>query len=307
MSEYGGEGAQCPICSYPVTSWVHVLRCFKDDEEIIEVKPPAWAMQDANPEPQVAESKFFPLVSAAHEFKTPLVVMLGYADLLRSGSLGPVTDKQQEVLGEIYESAQRLQRVVQDLLLLWDLTASKVQNRNKSSEAAAVNENMEELFNFWVSIAKQKEVRYEFRPAAGSPKVLVEPLRLQHIVSNVIENALHYTPRGGKVVLSAAQCFWDRRKKDSGVLFSMDRKLNRKVRNAVCIAVTDTGPGIAAEHHTEIFLDFVQLQGASSRGIGLGLAIARRLAEAHQGVIWVESEPGKGSRFFLLLSQTNNE
>lgn len=297
---------QCPICSYPVTSYLHALRCSKD-EDIIEVKPPAWATQEANLGPQMVESKLFPLVSAAHEFKTPLVVMLGYADLMRSGDLGPVNDKQREVLGEIYESAGRLQRVVQDLLLLWDLTASKVQNRDKKcSEAASINENMEELFNFWVSIAKQKEVRYEFFPAAGNPKVLVEPLRLQHIVSNVIENALYYTPRGGLVVLSVAQCFWDRRKKDSGMLLSMDRKVNRKIRNAVCIAVTDTGPGIAAEHHADIFLDFVQLQGASSRGIGLGLAIARRLAEAHQGVIWVESELGKGSRFFLLLSQATD-
>jgi signal transduction histidine kinase len=287
---------------------VHALRCSKDDEDIIEVKPPAWATEEPNPQPQMVESKFFPLVSAAHEFKTPLVVMLGYADLLRSGNLGPVNDKQQEVLGEIYESAERLQRVVQDLLLLWDLTASKAQNRDKRwSEAASVNENMEELFNFWISIAKQKEVRYEFCPAAGNPKVRVEPLRLQHIVSNVIENALHYTPRGGRVVLSVTQCFWDRRKKNSGTLFGMDRKANRKIRNAICIAVTDTGPGIASEHHADIFLDFVQLQGASSRGIGLGLAIARRLAEAHQGVIWVESELGKGSRFFLLLSQATNQ
>lgn len=215
-----------------------------------------------------------------------------------------MTDKQREVLGEMYESAERLQRVVQDLLLLWDLTASKDQNPDrKCPEAASVNENMLELFNFWVLLAKQKEVRYEFRRAAGNPKVRVGPLRLQHIVSNVIENALHYTPSGGQVILSVTQCFWDRRKRDSGVLFGMDRKMNRKVKNAVCIAVTDTGPGIATEHHADIFLDFVQLKGASSRGIGLGLAIARRLAEAHRGVIWVESERGKGSRFFLLLSQ----
>jgi signal transduction histidine kinase len=83
----------------------------------------------------------------------------------------------------------------------------------------------------------------------------------------------------------------------------VERKENRKIRNAVCLAVSDTGPGIAPEHHQDIFREFVQLPGASSRGTGLGLAIARRLVEAHRGVIWVESELGKGSEFSVLLSQ----
>ena len=67
--------------------------------------------------------------------------------------------------------------------------------------------------------------------------------------------------------------------------------------------VADHGSGIPAEHHDEIFGDFVQLPGGSARGTGLGLAIARRLVEAHGGVIWVESEPGKGSKFSVLLPQ----
>jgi len=90
-------------------------------------------------------------------------------------------------------------------------------------------------------------------------------------------------------------------------LFSMERKESHKVKNAIRIDVSDTGPGIPAEHHDEIFGDFVQLPGGSARGTGLGLAIARRLVEAHGGVIWVESEPGNGSKFSLLLSQANQE
>jgi len=262
--------------------------------------------RDAEAKPEAAESDFFPLVSAAHEFKTPLVVMLGYADLLRSGGLGPVNEKQLEVLSEIHESAERLQGVIQDLLLLWELRASKDKNANKASlEAVAVNESMLELFNFWIPVAKQKAIQYRFRAAHGAPRVSVEPLKLQHIVSNLIENALHYTPRGGHVAVTVSQCFWDRRTTQTEWLFNLERKVNRKVRNAVCIAVSDTGPGIAPERHDDIFLDFVQLPGASSHGIGLGLAIARRLAEAHRGLIWVESEPGKGSTFFVLLSQTS--
>jgi two-component system phosphate regulon sensor histidine kinase PhoR len=126
---------------------------------------------------------------------------------------------------------------------------------------------------------------------------------LQHIVSNLIENALHYTPAGGEVVVSVTECFWDRRRQQTESLFGLERKVNRKIKNAVCLAVSDTGPGIAPEHYQEIFREFVQLPGASSRGTGLGLAIARRLVEAHRGLIWVESELKKGSKFLVLLSQ----
>jgi signal transduction histidine kinase len=245
------------------------------------------------------------LVSAAHEFKTPLVVMLGYAELLRSGSVGSLNEKQRGMLAEIQENAERLQRLIHDLLLLCELRATKGPRAAKENPGAAdVNENMRELFEYWAPVARQRSLEYQFCPAEGGPRVHVEPLKLQHIVSNLIENALNYTPRNGRVVVSVAECFWDRRKTKTGSLFSMERKINRKIKNAVCISVSDSGPGIAPEHHHDIFADFVQLPGASARGTGLGLAIARRLVEAHRGVIWVESELGKGSKFLLLLSKS---
>src|SRR5262249_7263918 len=204
--------------------------------------------------------------------------MLGYAKLLRSGSVGNLTEKQDEILGEIQESAERLQRVIQDLLLLCELRAAKGRGAAREHVGSAdVNGNMKELFQYWAPVARQRQIGYEFCPAQGNPKVRVEPLKLQHIVSNLIENALNYTPRGGQVVVSVTECFWDRRKASSGSLFTMERRVNRKIKNAVCIVVSDTGPGIAPEHHQDIFADFVQLPGAPARGTGLGLAIARRL------------------------------
>ena len=253
---------------------------------------------------EAVESEFFPLVSAAHEFKTPLVIMLGYVDLLLSGDLGRLSDKQRNVVTEIQESTQRLQRVVQNLLLLSELKGDEDKRAEAAREEATdVNESMKEIFTFWVPAAKLKSIVYEFHPAPGAPRVRIEPLKLQHIVSNLIENALHYTPNGGRVALRVTECFWDRRRQKTESLFGLERKENRKIRNAVCLDVSDTGPGIAPEHHQDIFKEFVQLPGASSRGTGLGLAIARRLVEAHRGVIWVESELGKGSEFSVLLSQ----
>src|SRR5215472_6166446 len=122
-------------------------------------------------------------------------------------------------------------------------------------------------------------------------------------MSNLIENALHHTPRGGRVVVSVVECFWDTRKERSGWLFGQERKESHNIRNAVCLTVTDTGPGISPKHHEDIFHEFIQLPGASSRGTGLGLAIARQLVEAHRGEIWVESNLEKGSKFLVLLPQ----
>jgi signal transduction histidine kinase len=148
-----------------------------------------------------------------------------------------------------------------------------------------------------------KAIALRLIAAEGEPRVAMEPLRLQHVVANLIENALKYTPRGGAVEVRISNCFWDRRKATTNSLFRARRKGDYKVENAVCISVSDTGPGIAVQYHEDIFGDFVQLEKNPSRGAGLGLAIARRLVEAYRGAIWVESEPGKGSQFKVLLSR----
>jgi len=274
------------------------------EEEVLEVSPAEWSRQADGLARDAVESEFFPLVSAAHEFKTPLVIMLGYMELLLSGDLGGLSDKQRDVLTEIQESTRRLQRVIQNLLLLNELKGDKNKHAEPAREEATdVNESMKEIFNFWVPAAKLKSIVYQFYPAPGAPRVRIEPLKLQHIVSNLIENALHYTPTGGQVTVRVTECFWDRRRQKTESLFGLERKTNRKIKNAVCLDVSDTGPGIAPEHHQDIFGEFVQLPGACSRGTGLGLAIARRLVETHRGVIWVESELEKGSKFSVLLSQ----
>lgn len=298
-------GVQCPLCLSPLESSRHSSRCGKNElAVVVEARPPETAMPESKALSKAVEAEFFPLVSAAHEFKTPLVVMMGYTDLLRNSHLGPINDRQRQVLGEIQESAERLQKLIQNLLLLSELRAGKGAGHvQPECEPADVNEDLSEIFNFWASAARQKSIGYNFIPAERDPRVGVDSLKLQHIVSNLIENALKYTPSGGRVVLSATPCFWERRKAQSEFLFNMERKESKKVENAVRIDVTDTGPGVPLDRQRDIFQDFVQLPGTSSRGTGLGLAIARRMVEAHGGVIWVESELGKGSTFSLLLSQ----
>jgi signal transduction histidine kinase len=297
--EQVNTNTECPACHCLIGSTLHSPHCSAD--EIVEVIPPERRKRQLRCGHEEVDPSAFPLVSAAHEFKTPLVVMLGYADLLLNGHLGTVNQRQKQVLGEIQEGAQRLQKLIQDLLLLQELKAGPGVAQNQ--ESTSVDESVSEIFNYWSSTATQKRVRYQFNPSEGNERVRMEPLKLQHVVSSLIENALKHTPAQGLVAVSVTPCFWERRKAQSEFLFNMERKETRKIENAVRIDVSDTGRGIAPEHHDDIFGDFVQLPGGSARGTGLGLAIARRLVEAHGGVIWVESEVGRGSKFSLLLSQ----
>ena len=297
--EHVNTVVECPECHSPIASALHSSHC--SDAEIVEVIPPERRKRQLRCGHEEVEPSAFPLVSAAHEFKTPLVVMLGYTDLLLNGHLGGVNQRQKQVLGEIQEGAQRLQKLIQDLLLLQELKADRIVVQNQ--ESTSVDESVSEIFNYWAPTATQKRIRYQFNPSEGNERVRIEPLKLQHIISNLIENALKHTPAQGLITVSVTPCFWERRKAQSEFLFNMERTESRKIENAVRIDVSDTGRGIAPENHDEIFGDFVQLPGGSARGTGLGLAIARRLVEAHGGVIWVESEIGRGSRFSLLLSQ----
>jgi signal transduction histidine kinase len=308
---FQSERADCPVCHFPFDSSRHEVTCKAEPVEVIvEVTPPerdggrASGPGKRGTDQGKVEDGLFPIVSAAHEFKTPLVVMLGYTDLLRSGHLGPINTRQNEVLGEMQEGAQRLQKLIQDLLLLSDLRSPRAAEPDRDAEPADVNEHLQEIFSYWLAMAKQKSISYELQLAATRPRVKVDPLKLQHIVSNLIENALKFTPQRGHVAVTVTPCFWERRKAQSHFLFNMERKRNVKINNAVRIDVSDTGPGIPPEHHHDIFADFVQLPGASSRGTGLGLAIARRMVESHGGAIWVESTPGQGSKFSVLLTQS---
>jgi signal transduction histidine kinase len=119
------------------------------------------------------------------------------------------------------------------------------------------------------------------------------------VAANLLDNSLKHTPAGGRVTLKAEPHFWDRR-----VAAAAPAEERRRLRlprpNSVEVCVADSGPGIPAEYHQDIFEDFVRVDRNTS-GMGLGLAIAKRLIQAHRGKIWVESEPKSGSKFTFLL------
>lgn len=245
-------------------------------------------------------SRLMALATAAHDMKTPLATMAGYAELLHSGKLGALDEKQRDVLREIEANCSRLQRIVDDCLGYSMLDAGGVRLRVEEADLGAC---LTELYGFWLASFQKKGVALYLLPPAALPLFRFDYHKVQQAISNLLENALKFTPAGGTVWLSWEPDFWERRNRWERAIQGDRRQLNSAVSNAVRVCVCDTGPGIDPEFHQEIFEEFVRMpQGERPVvGIGLGLAIARRFVLSHGGKIWVESELNAGSKFCLLL------
>ena len=239
------------------------------------------------------------LAVAAHELKTPLAIMGGYLDLLLAEKLGPLTAKQIEVLGEIQENGLRLSNFVQNLLAYASLTVERCQMQY---ETADINDCIREVAELWSQRFHDKAVAFYFFPSDKLARFRFDWFKVQHIASNLLDNALKYTPSCGTVWLHIEPYFWERRGGKSKPGF--DRRRSAKTAPNCCrISVSDTGPGIAPEFQQEIFEEYFRLAypGSRAEGYGLGLAIARKLVQAAGGKIWVESDPPNGSKFSFLL------
>jgi signal transduction histidine kinase len=245
---------------------------------------------------EVNRQKTVFLASAAHELKTPLAVIKGYYDLLLAGSLGRLTDKQRDILEESKESCERLVRLVSMFLNYSALESGKLVLQLREND---LRDCLDELSERWAEAFQRKGVRLEASIDPSIPTFRFDYQKVQQVAANLLDNALKHTPSGGTVVLRAAPHFWERRVATMAPL--EERRRFRLPRpNSVEVSVKDSGTGIPAEHHQEIFEDFVRVDRNTS-GMGLGLAIAKRLIQAHRGKIWVESDPGGGSRFTFLL------
>ena len=245
---------------------------------------------------EVNRQKTVFLASAAHELKTPLAVIKGYYDLLLSGSLGKLNEKQCDILQESKDSCERLVRLVSMFLNYSTLESGKLVLHLRDND---LRDCLTELATRWHEAFQRNHVRLESTLDENLPIFKFDYQKVQQTVANLLDNALKHTPAGGCVTLRAELHFWERRVAKE--LLATDRRRQRNQQpNCVRVAVTDTGAGIAAEHHQEIFEDFVRVDRTSS-GMGLGLAIAKRLVQAHRGKIWVDSELRRGCTFTFLL------
>lgn len=216
----------------------------------------------------------------SHELRTPLTHIKGYLELLSSESLGPLTDEQRHALQVSQKSAARLEGLIEDLILF-----SLTSRGELSLQMESIDIRM--LGNHAVKSAQAKAeargVTVHLVADENIPRVHGDVQKISWVINQLLDNAIKFTPQGGRVVLSIKQ----------------------ESPKLVMISVVDTGIGIPAERIPEIFEPFHQLDDSSTRrygGAGLGLALVRQIVEAHGSVLEVRSIVGKGSTFeFPLL------
>lgn len=240
------------------------------------------------------------LGTAAHQLKTPLAIISGYIELMLTKKPGAINERQQQILQESQINCTRLRQYIEDFLSYSALETGKLALKYNEND---LNACLSELYSYWLSSFQKKGVAIYLPTHNPLPTFAFDYDKLQHVVSNLLENALKFTPAGGAVWLTAEPHRWERRSQQETRFTHDRRRAPLDTPNAVRVSVSDTGPGIAAEYLQEIFDDFVKLPqtGDPVGGMGLGLAIARRLVQAHNGKIWVESELGSGSTFSFLL------
>lgn len=210
----------------------------------------------------------------AHELRTPLSLILGHAEGVHDGVLQP-THQNFEI---IREEAERLEHLVNDLRTLSLADAGEL---SVDFQAIDVNELMHDVQVHYLTLFNQHRVTLDFQPAPVILKANLDPSRFAQVLNNILDNALRYTPEGGRVALSVSE-------------------VNGKIQ----LAVRDSGEGVTSEEASHLFDRFYRVDESRTReegGSGLGLAIAKSIVEMHKGRIWAESEKGKGLAIFIQL------
>ena len=214
------------------------------------------------------------LAVVAHDLRNPLnTVSMAVSLMLESTPPERVQERRQVEI--VRRAADRMNRMIQDLLDVKRMESGRLAIDVKAeSPVSLINDTIDMLR----PIASGSTIRLEANVEEGLPQVLADSARIQQVLSNLVGNAVKFTPRNGRVSITAEPA-------DGEVRFG----------------VIDTGPGIPAEQLPHIFGRFWQAQPSDRRGIGLGLAIAKGIVEAHKGKIWVESHVGLGSTFYFTL------
>ena len=215
------------------------------------------------------------VATVAHEFRTPLTSLRMAIHLCTEGAVGPLNDKQLDLLVAARDDCERLQRIVDDLLDLAKVRAGLLELRREAVEIPALLDQAQAGLR---AAADDAGVTLEAHADPGSAPLLADRERLGLALQNLLSNAIRHTPRGGSVSLVASP-------QDGGVRFT----------------VRDTGEGIAPEHLPRVFDRFFQVPGARGGSAGFGLSIVKDVAEAHGGTVGVESAPGAGSVFWLTV------
>ena len=208
----------------------------------------------------------------AHELRTPLSLILGHAEAVHDGVLPPT----RENFEIIREEALRLEHLVNDLRTLSLADAGEL---SISLQEISPQKLLKDVQATYFHIAGQRDVKILLDIGSDIPKVNIDPGRMTQVLTNILDNALRHTPRGGQIILSA-----------------------QVIRDSVELTVQDSGPGVDNVDANRLFERFYRTDSARRReegGSGLGLAIAKSIVQAHGGQIWAESAPGQGLKIVI--------
>ena len=244
-------------------------------------------IQDKNRQLEVANERLKELdhlksdfvSNVSHELRTPLTAIKGAVDLILRQVPGPLNEKQIHYLARVRSNTQHLAGLINDLLDLSKIEEGKIElQAARVSLGGLVHEVMETL----KPIAAEKPIELEVTTLEPSIVVFADRDKITQVLTNLIGNAIKFTPPHGRVTVSSASNDAD----------------------SLRVSVSDTGPGISADERERIFDKFYQVAengGPKPKGTGLGLSISKALVELHGGKIWVESEPNGGSNFCFTL------
>jgi len=218
------------------------------------------------------------LANMSHELRTPLNAIIGFAELMHGGTAGPLDDQHREFIGDILASSRHLLALINDVLDLAKVESGTLAIVPQEIELAPVIGEVRDILR---GLASLRRIRLEVDHAGELGTVIVDPAKLKQILYNYVSNAIKFTPEGGRVTIRAAL-----------------------VGEAFRVEVKDNGIGIAVEDLRHLFVAFRQLDAGTRKrypGTGLGLALSKRLAEAHGGKVGVHSVRDVGSMFWVEL------
>ncbi len=224
-----------------------------------------------------AKSEFVSI--ASHQLRTPLTAIKGYLSLALGGSYGKFPERAQKPIAKVYESNERLIRLVNDLLSLSRIESGKME---LELQRADLTEIIQSVVDELQVKARQKDLKLSFQKSATAlPSTWLDKEKIRNVILNIVDNAIRYTEKGSIQVKQA------------------------KSENTLLLSVADTGEGMTKEEIARLFESFSRGQAGqklATEGAGLGLYIARQFARMHGGRVWAESPgKGKGSTFFITL------
>jgi protein-histidine pros-kinase len=248
--------------------------------DITDRKQIEHALRDKNSELERAnKAKDNFLASMSHELRTPLNGIIGFAEFLSDGKPGAVNAKQKEYLEDILNSGQHLLHLINDILDIVKIQAGKLE---LNPEIFRLGDVIQEVRAGVRPISQNKHIQVDVEVSQGLDAVRLDKQRMTQILYNLLSNALKFTDEAGQV----------------GITAELQGSLHFR------LSVRDSGIGIKPEDISRLFKEFEQLEAGTDRrfgGTGLGLALTRKIVEMQGGTIHVESEPGSGSTFTVVL------